>query len=131
MVRIVALAVMTGLVSAALAANPPFAGKWRIETIKGADAFDPSKTMFEVASDGQVSSTIGCNRMVGKATSEAEHLRFGPMASTRMACLPPLDQLETKYLAALDTVRAWRIDGTTLSLLDENGHATITLERSQ
>lgn len=53
------------------------------------------------------------------------------MASTRMACLPPLDQLETKYVAALDTVRASRMDGTTLSLLDENGHATITLERLQ
>ena len=76
MVRIVVLAVMTGLVSAALAASPPFAGKWRIEAIKGADAFDTSKTMFEVASDGQVSSTIGCNRMVGKATPEAEHLRL-------------------------------------------------------
>ena len=130
MVRIVILAAMIGLVSAALA-NPPFAGKWRIEAIQGADAFDTSKTMFEVAPDGRVSSTIGYNRMVGKATPEAEYLKFGPMASTRMACLPPLDQLETKYMAGLDTVRAWRIEGTTLSLLDENGHIAITLERLQ
>jgi heat shock protein HslJ len=53
------------------------------------------------------------------------------MAATRMACPPPLDQLETNYLAALETARSWRIEGPTLILLDQGGEAAVTLTRAE
>jgi heat shock protein HslJ len=84
------------------AADDPLVGKWRIERVRGAADVDAAKTAFEVAADGQVSSTVGCNRIVGKPSLTGDRLRFGPMAATRMACPPPLDRLETAYMAALD-----------------------------
>ena len=115
----------------AAAAGEPLVGKWRIEHVRGGDSFDAAKTLFEPTADGRVSSTVGCNRIVSKPSVEGDRLRFGPMAATRMACPPPLDQLETAYIAALDAVRSWRIEGTRLTLLDERGDAAVALVRSE
>jgi heat shock protein HslJ len=84
-----------------------------------------------VTAEGKVSSTVGCNRIVGKPSLEGDRLRFGPMAATRMACPPPLDQLETAYIAALDAVRSWRIERTRLTLVDARGDAAVVLVRSE
>ena len=63
---------MAALGGVALAAGgPPLVGEWRIEQIRGADAFDAMKTLFAVAPDGRLSTTVGCNRMAGKPTIEA------------------------------------------------------------
>ena len=120
-----------GVAGAQAGGDPSLVGKWRIEAVRGAAAFDASKTMFEVAADGRVASTVGCNRIVGMQAVDGDRMTFGAMAATRMACPPPLDQLETAYLAALATARSWRIDGTTLTLLDERGAAAITLGRTE
>ena len=93
--------------------------------------FRPGDDFFEVTTDGRISSTVGCNRIVGKPSLKGDRLRFGPMAATRMACPPPLDQLETAYMASLDAVRSWRIEGTRLTLVDERGDAAVVLVRSE
>jgi heat shock protein HslJ len=96
-----------------------------------ADSLDAARTVFEVAADGQVSSTVGCNRIVGKPSLEGDRLRFGPMAATRMACPPPLDRLEAAYMAALDAVRSYRVEGARLILVDEAGQAAVVLARAE
>ena len=126
----VALAAQLGG-SGAFAAEPALVGKWRIVAVRGADAFDSARTAFEAEADGRVSTTIGCNRMVGKPAVDGDWITFGPMASTRMACLPPLDRLERTYAAALGDVRSWRIEGKTLLLLAGDGKAAVTLEHSE
>ncbi len=128
-VAAVALAALGG--AGALAAGSSLAGAWRITAIRGVDAFDAGRTAFEAAADGRVSTTIGCNRMVGKPAVDGDWITFGPMASTRMACLPPLDRLERAYAAALAGVRSWRIEGGRLLLLAADGKAAVTLERTQ
>jgi heat shock protein HslJ len=126
----VGLLVATGAWGVA-AADDPLVGKWRIERVRGAADVDAAKTAFEVAADGQVSSTVGCNRIVGKSSLTGERLRFGPMAATRMACPPPLDRLETAYMAALDAVRSYRVEGARLTLVDEAGRAAVVLARAE
>jgi heat shock protein HslJ len=113
------------------AAGDPLVGKWRIERVRGAAGVNAAKTAFEVAADGQVSSTVGCNRIVGKPSLAGGRLRFGPMAATRMACPPPLDRLETAYMAALDAVRSYRVEGAGLTVVDEAGRAAVVLARAQ
>ena len=113
------------------AGDPSLVGKWRIVAVSGAEAFDAAKTAFEAAADGRVSTTIGCNRMVGKPAVDGDWITFGPMAATRMACSPPLDQLERKYAEALGAVRSWRIEGAKLLLLEAGGKAAVTLERAE
>jgi heat shock protein HslJ len=113
------------------AADDPLVGKWRTERVRGAASVEAAKTAFEVAADGRVSSTVGCNRIVGKPSLEGDRLRFGPLAATRMACPSPLDRLETAYMAALDAVRSYRVEGTRLTLVDEAGRAAVVLVRSE
>ena len=120
-----------GVVGAQAGGESSLVGKWRIEAVRGANAFDPSKTMFEVSPDGRVATTVGCNRIVGAPAIEGNRVTFGAMAATRMACPPPLDQLETKCLAALAAARSWRIDGTRLTLLDDAGETAVSLRRSE
>ncbi len=53
------------------------------------------------------------------------------MAATRMACPPPLDAVERQYLSALQSVRAYRLEGSTLVFLGAAGDALVTLEREK
>jgi copper homeostasis protein (lipoprotein) len=63
----------------------------------------------------------GCNRMMGSYTVDRERILFGPIASTMMACVAPAMENERALGAALAAVRAWRIEGETLELLDDQG----------
>jgi heat shock protein HslJ len=110
-------------------AGKVFVGSWRVRSIANAIAFDSSRTQFEFLDDGRVSSSVGCNRILGKPEIDGARIAFGPMATTRRACFGPLADLETSYLAALDSVRFWRVKGATLKLLDASGAPVVTLAR--
>jgi heat shock protein HslJ len=114
----------------ALAAAETLAGKWRIVSVSGAGALDVSKTRAEFSGD-RFASTVGCNRIAGRAAVSESQLSFGPMAATRMACPPPLDAFERQYLAALQEARAYRLEGSTLLFLSAAGDALVALEREK
>lgn len=95
---------------------------WVIESVKGVDApIDTAKTSLQIAADGKVATTIGCNRMGGTATIAGEKMTFGPMMATRMACPPPLMEQEQLYSAALEATRSYAIKDGKLSLRDDSG----------
>jgi heat shock protein HslJ len=58
-----------------------------------------------------------CNRYFGSYELDGSSMTFGQLASTEMFCADPgaMEQ-ETAYLAALQTVDSWAIDGETLTL---------------
>lgn len=119
------------MVAAAFATSPMGpSGKWRIVAVSGADGLDPARTHAEVTQD-RFASTVGCNRIAGKSTFSGKTLTFGPMMATRMACPPPLDEVERAYLAALQNVRGFRFEGTNLVFLGEDGAPLVTLERER
>lgn len=130
--RIAAFAfVFLHLCRAAFAGEPPLAGQWRIVAISGADFFDAAKTDFSAAKDGHVGSGVGCNRIIGGMTLDGEHLTFGRMGVTMMACPERLGELERKYLKALEDVRSWRMEGGALAFLGEDGVTLVKLERAK
>lgn len=59
----------------------------------------------------------GCNQLVGAYVQESSALRFTQMASTKMACVPPLMELESQVLKMLGATTAYRIEGEQLTLL--------------
>jgi len=113
------------------AAADKLTGSWRVQSIAAAPAFDSSKTRFDVAEDGRVSSTVGCNSIFGKPEIEGARIGFGAMAATRRACIGASADLETKYLAALNNVQTYRVDGATLTLLDAAGVPAVILARTK
>jgi heat shock protein HslJ len=71
--------------------------------------------------DGRVAGSTGCNRYTGPYTVDGTSLQLGPLAVTLMACLPPRDAVERAFVAALERVAGWRVEGGELSLLDDDG----------
>ena len=61
----------------------------------------------------------GCNRMSGSFERDRSQLRFGATASTKMACADVT--FEDDFFRALEATRSWRVTGTHLELLGEDG----------
>lgn len=58
--------------------------------------------------DGGVAGKSGCNNYRGTVqASGARQLGFGPLATTKMACPPPLSTIEDQFLARLAVVDSW------------------------
>lgn len=110
------------------AAGP--AGRWLAEDIGGGGVIDSAQSLLELAADGRVTGSGGCNRMTGTAKIEGNGLSFGPLAATRRACVPALGDQEAKFFAALAVTRGWELDGEgKLVLLDAEGKPLMRLAR--
>ena len=73
-----------------------------------------------------VTGSGGCNRFTGSYEAGTGTLKFGPLASTRMAC--PSLETETAFLKALEGTRRFRLAGRHLELEDEHGAVLARLE---
>lgn len=98
-------------------------GQWLAEDIGGGGVIDRLQTVLEIADDGAISGTGGCNRMTGKADIAGDKITIGPIASTNMACTPAAMDQEQKFFAALGKARSWSIHAgmRKLALLDADG----------
>lgn len=104
---------------------------WRLIRLSGevVTAADPQHTpnlIFD-ATTHRVSGSGGCNRLTGGYEVKGEELKFGQMASTRMACVSGMET-EQKFLTALGQVKKWRIAGRELELMDDSGALVAVLE---
>ena len=67
--------------------------------------------------ESRVSGSGGVNRLTGTFALSESELRFGPLATTRMAGPESAMQREHGFLAALERVTSYELDGATLTLL--------------
>lgn len=77
--------------------------------------------------ENRVAGSTGCNRLMGSYRLENGALRFGALATTRMACLEG-GETEQAFLAALEATATWQIEGQTLTLRDESGAVVAQFE---
>ncbi len=56
-----------------------------------------------------MSGSSGCNRYRATVEGKGNQLKFGAIATTRMACPPPQMDIETAYLKALGRVQGYRL----------------------
>lgn len=99
---------------------------WVAEDIGGRGVLDRAQSTIVFDARGRVSGRAGCNRFMGSYTVEGASLRLGPLGTTRMACVPEaLGDQERRFLAALETVRGWRIERGLLFLTDDAGDAVL------
>jgi putative lipoprotein len=71
----------------------------------------------------RVSGSGGCNRLTTDYRRDGERLGFETIARTRRACIGGGMDTEDAFLRALQNVRAFRISGQRLELVDEAGRA--------
>ena len=93
--------------------------EWRLVDIGGqpspAGADSTRHPGFTLLAEGRkVQGSAGCNRMTGTYQLDGQKLKFGPLATTRMAC--PDMQTETAFLKALQATTRYEISGSSLML---------------
>ena len=68
--------------------------------------------------DGSLSGSAGCNNYSGTYEVDGDNMSIGPLAVTQKFCEQPEGTMEqeSEYLAALETVATWSIDGDVLDL---------------
>jgi len=86
-------------------------------------------TMNFDAQTSQVSGFSGCNQYNAPYRLHGDSLSFGPVVSTKMACLLPPDTIEPRFLAALPAVRALALPDSILTLVGSGGVAVKLRQR--
>jgi putative lipoprotein len=105
-------------------------GAWVAEDIDGAGVIDDAQSTLEFGNDGRVSGRGGCNRYGGTVELKGAQLIVGELIATKMACAPALMDQETKYMAALQATRTYRMDeGNKLVLSDATGRPRLRFSR--
>lgn len=99
---------------------------WRLVELSGSPAVrgeaERAAGLEFLADGGRVTGSTGCNRLTGTFARTGETLRFGPAATTRMACVDPrLMSQEQAFLAALTATERHSVDGDTLVLIGPAG----------
>jgi heat shock protein HslJ len=118
--------------AAAMPAAPPSPlGTWRIDQARSEPIMDRERARIELRSDGRFTGHTSCNTMNGSFTvADGDRIRFGPVATTRMACAELQREQEDRILTALELAATARVrpDGL-LELRDAEGRGLLRASR--
>ncbi len=81
-----------------------------------------------LAAKNRTHGSDGCNRFNGGYETSGQTLHFARLASTMMACMPPVDQMAREFVGAISATASYRIQGKQLTLLDGEGRVRMRLE---
>lgn len=98
--------------------TPTLAGVWIVEDVNNAGIIDMSRIEIGFAAEDAVLGSAGCNRFNGTYEANAGAITFGPLATTRRACIPALNQQERRVLDALAAVTTYSFDETGALILE-------------
>jgi len=98
---------------------------WQLTELAGASVTalpegQEAHLFFDEGPPQRASGSTGCNRLAASYSLRGSGLKFGPIATTKRACLEVMEQ-EQAFLAALQAVDGWRIVDGRLVLLDTRG----------
>ncbi len=104
------------------AASPPPAPaslvgtEWTLQDLAGTPVVADSKASLAFPETGRVAGNASCNRFTGSVTISGDSIKFGAMASTRMACVnDQINNQEMQYLKALEAANRLELkDGAVL-----------------
>jgi heat shock protein HslJ len=107
------------------AASAPTGVDWLLTSIEGKPVkIGPPGAMAALRLDSKTGEAVGravCNQFHGHFDLDEAGLRFGPLATTRMACQGPAQDEETRYLKGLQETSRWSRDGDRLVLSNAAG----------
>ena len=100
---------------------------WTLVELDGEEPVGEMPPSITFTDEGGVTGSTGCNTFNGEVTIEGSELSFGPLATTRMACVDPAasDQ-EQAFLLAMENVTGYTIDSEGRLVLE--GGASLTFE---
>jgi heat shock protein HslJ len=102
---------------------PPFTNtRWALTEFGGETFGAKANTHVIFRANGKFAGFAFCNNMFSSYEGGDGKLTIKPIGVTMRACVDPADNdREQAFLKALRTVRAWRVGGDGLVLLDDKG----------
>ncbi len=94
----------------AAAESPALIGtlwQWQstVTPVERIDVGEPVRYSLRLTDDGNAEIQFDCNRGRGSYALEGNHLSFGPLMSTRMACAP--DSQDAVFMDYISRVSTW------------------------
>ncbi len=100
---------------------------WTLVDLDGAEPVGETPPSITFTDEGSVTGSTGCNTFNGEITIDGSELSFGPLATTRMACVDPAaSEQEQAFLVAMESVSGYTIDSEGRLVLE--GDASLTFE---
>ena len=97
-------------ISSATARDRGLAGtKWSLEEIDGKPVIANSRASLDFPNNSSVAGNGSCNRFTGTVEITGSHMKFGPLAATRMMCDEDSSRQESAYLKALAEVDRYEV----------------------
>ena len=94
---------------------------WVAEDIEGLGVMDVLQSRLSFEPDGRITGNGGCNGFFGSAEVQGDHITFGALGSTRMACPEAIMDQEQRFFDALSKVASFEIKNGLLFLSDGSG----------
>jgi putative lipoprotein len=104
--------------------------EWRPSFMRASELPAASHMVVQFNPDGRITGNGGCNQFFGGYTIAGNHIKIGPLASTRKGC-PGLLLAETALFATLEAANSFEQDGTTLVLFDAAGSKLAQFVRAE
>jgi heat shock protein HslJ len=125
-------AVCVGLLAASCGSETPMTHPnidlvgtvWVAETIDGAPVLADVQPVVRFEKDGRVAGDTGCNGFFGSYAVDGDRLSIGPLASTKRACAPPINDQEHNFLAALAGAQRVEFEEGLLLIYSDEPHAS-------
>ncbi|HTQ97261.1 MAG TPA: META domain-containing protein [Candidatus Acidoferrum sp.] len=111
------------------AANPPASSppaslvgtEWVLRDLAGTPALATPQATLQFLEGGHVAGNGSCNRFTGSVEISGASLKFGPLASTRMACMDNgVSDQEDRYLKVLGTATRYALDNGDLLIYSDS-----------
>jgi heat shock protein HslJ len=94
--------------------------EWVLQDLAGTPAIANVKATLAFLETGKVAGNGSCNRFMGTVEISRDSIKFGPLASTRMACVDnAVSSQETEYLKALSAAKRFEWKEPTLLIYAE------------
>jgi heat shock protein HslJ len=94
--------------------------EWVLRDLAGTPALDTPQATLQFPEAGRVAGSGSCNRFTGSIEVSGTSLKFGPLASTRMACMNNgVSDQEDRYLKALGAATRYALENGDLLIYSD------------
>lgn len=107
------------------AGHVQLSGKYEVISISGKSIQENMPTMIFDALEKGINGTTSCNRYFGNYSLDLYALGFSEIASTEMACPPPIMEVEMNFLNALNATGSYSLEDGVLTLYSKNDRSVL------
>jgi heat shock protein HslJ len=105
--------------------------EWVLRDLAGTPALEKPEATLGFPDDGHAAGNGSCNRFTGSVTISGTSIKFGPLTSTRMACVTNgIGDQEDRYLKSLAAATRYELHGAELLIYFEGSGKPLTFSRA-